>query len=301
MGQPGELSDFRIGDGCDSRTPNPYEPEVCQDLLLGKDCQRPEFDDGATEGKIAVPGETKRSYSKRSDQSCYSMTPREVVPVQAIIFDLDGLMVDSEALAKEAWRKVLQRYGHELDTSTIHDLLGLQLADSSRLVWERFRPPISAEQLATEKDRLFLEMVSGNLRPMPGLYDLLDAVDERRLLRAIATSSRSNYAAVALESIGVDGFAAVVTADLVKAGKPAPDIYLAAAKMLDLPPSACIALEDSPNGVQAAQSAGMRCVAVPNAMAAATDLGAADWLYPSLRAVASDLDILIRGMPRSDL
>ena len=216
--------------------------------------------------------------------------------VQAIIFDLDGLMVDSESLAKQAWRKVLDRYGHELDNDTIDALFGLRLADSSRLVKLKFGLPLSAEQVAAEKNHLFMAMLAGNLHPMPGLYELLKAVDERNLTRAVATSSNRDYASVALETIGVDGFSAVITADLVQEGKPAPDIYLAAAKALALPPSACLALEDSPNGVRAAQAAGMRCVAVPNAMTAAMDLSAADWHFHSLRAVAGHLDVLIHGV-----
>jgi HAD superfamily hydrolase (TIGR01509 family) len=228
------------------------------------------------------------------------MTPKQFVPVQAIIFDLDGLMVDSEVLAKNAWRAVLRRYNQELDNATVHDLLGLCLRDSSRLVRERFQLPVTAEQLAAEKDNLLLSRVSRYLRPMPGLSNMLDAVDDRSLLRAVATSSRSNYATLALETIGVNGFEAIVTADLVQAGKPAPDIYLLAAEMLALPTRACIALEDSPNGIQAARSAGMRCVAVRSAMTASTDLGAANWIYPSLRDVASDLDGLIEGRPGTD-
>ena len=216
--------------------------------------------------------------------------------VQAIIFDLDGLMVDSESLAKQAWRKVLDRYGHELDNDTIDALFGLRLADSSRLVKLKFGLPLSAEQVAAEKNHLFMAMLAGNLHPMPGLYELLKAVDERNLTRAVATSSNRDYASVALETIGVDGFSAVITADLVQEGKPAPDIYLAAAKALALPPSACLALEDSPNGVRAAQAAGMPCVAIPNAMTAAMDLSAADWHFHSLQAVAGHLDVLIHGV-----
>ena len=216
--------------------------------------------------------------------------------IQAIIFDLDGLMVDSESLAKQAWQRVLARYGHELDRDTIDALFGLRLADSSRLVKNKFELALSAEQVAAEKNDLFMAMLAGNLHPMPGLYELLKAVDERNLARAVATSSKGDYASVALETIGVDGFAAVITADLVQEGKPAPDTYLAAAKALDLPPSACLALEDSPNGVRAAQAAGMRCVAVPNAMTAAMDLSAADWLFHSLGAVADHLEMLIHGV-----
>jgi HAD superfamily hydrolase (TIGR01509 family) len=217
------------------------------------------------------------------------------VPIQAILFDLDGLMVDSEPLAKQAWRVLLARYGHSLDQGTIQDLFGLRSADSARLVQERFSLPLSAEQVASQQKEIFRSLLQEDtLRTMPGLSDLLQAIDARGLIRAVATSSGRDWAAFALDAIGAgQGFAAVITSDLVRNGKPAPDIYLAVARALSLPPEACLALEDSPAGVQAAKAAGMRCVAVPNEMTAGMDLSAADWILPSLGAVVEQLDRLV--------
>jgi HAD superfamily hydrolase (TIGR01509 family) len=219
------------------------------------------------------------------------------MPVRAIIFDLDGLMVDSEPLAKQAWRMLLARFGHVLDENSINALFGLRLADSSRLIKERFALPLSAKQVATEKSKLLRNLLlDGNLCTMPGLFDLLRAVDARGLVRAVATSSGRDWALYALQIIGAEhGFAAIITSDRVQNSKPAPDIYLAAAEALSLPPSACLALEDSPHGVQAAKTAGMRCVAVPNEMTAKLDLSAADWLFPSLMAVTAELDRLVKN------
>jgi len=217
------------------------------------------------------------------------------VPIQAILFDLDGLMVDSEPLAKQAWRMLLARYGHSLDQGTVQDLFGLRSADSAQLVQERFSLPLSAEQVASQQKEIFGSLLQEDtLRTMPGLSDLLQAVDARGLIRAVATSSGRDWAAFALDAIGAgQGFAAVITSDLVRNGKPAPDIYLAVARALSLPPEACLALEDSPAGVQAAKAAGMRCVAVPNEMTAGMDLSAADWILPSLGAVVEQLDRLV--------
>jgi HAD superfamily hydrolase (TIGR01509 family) len=126
---------------------------------------------------------------------------------------------------------------------------------------------------------------------MPGLIELLDAIDARGLRRAVATSSPGFYAPVALQEIGAaDGFVAIVTGDSVARGKPAPDIYLAAAAALALPPALCLALEDSPNGVRSAKAAGMRCIAVPNELSVELDLSEADAILPSLGAVAARLD-----------
>jgi HAD superfamily hydrolase (TIGR01509 family) len=216
------------------------------------------------------------------------------MPVQAVIFDLDGLMVDSEPLAREAWGAFLARQGYTLDEETVNAMLGLRLMDSSRLIKESFDLPLTVEQIAEQRSELFLASLAGNLQPMPGLIELLKAIDARGLRRAVATSSPGFYAPVALREIGVaDGFATIVTGDMVSKGKPAPDIYLAAAEALGEPPAACLALEDSPNGVRAAKGAGMRCIAVPNELSAGLDLSEADAVLPSLAVVAERLDELL--------
>lgn len=217
-----------------------------------------------------------------------------LVPVEAVIFDLDGLMVDSEPLAKQAWRTLLARYGHTLDQEIINAMFGLRWTDSSLLVKERFGLPLLASQIAAEEKRIFMALLDGNLCPMPGLLDLLRAIDAHGLPRAVATSSGRDCALIALRTVGVaDGFSAIVTGDDVVHGKPAPDIYLAAAAELGRHPASCLALEDSPHGVSAAKAAGMRCVAVPNELTAELDLRVADWIFPSLMAVTDQLENLL--------
>jgi HAD superfamily hydrolase (TIGR01509 family) len=210
--------------------------------------------------------------------------------IQAIIFDLDGLMVDSEPLARQAWQAVLAEYGYELDQMTFDAMLGLRLADSSRLVKERFGLSMSIDEIVALRGRLLLDLVPGNLRPMPGLYTLLDAVEARGLRKAVATSSPRSYAPVALQEVGIaDRFEVTITGDAVAQGKPAPDIYLGACRALQLSPTLCVAIEDSPNGVRAAKAAGMTCIAVPNALSRELDFGQPDAVYPSLSAVAENL------------
>ena len=217
--------------------------------------------------------------------------------IEAIIFDLDGLMVDSEPLARAAWQTLLADYGHTLDEETVDTMLGLRLIDTSRLIKAKFGLPMGVEQIAERRSDLLLTSLPGNLQPMPGLFDLLQAVDARGLPRAVATSSPGFYARAALREIGVaDGFVSIISGDMVSRGKPAPDIYLASAASLALPPDACLALEDSPNGLRAAKAAGMRCIAIPNELSADLDLGEADEIMSSLSAVAERLDALVRTL-----
>jgi HAD superfamily hydrolase (TIGR01509 family) len=210
--------------------------------------------------------------------------------IQAIIFDLDGVMVDSEPLARQAWQALLAEHGHQLDQETFDAMLGLRLADSSRLVKERFGLAMSIDEIVALRGQLLLDLVPGNLRPMPGLYALLNAVEALGLRKAVATSSPSGYAPVALHEVGIaDRFDVIITGDTVAHGKPAPDIYLGACRALRLSPAVCAAIEDSPNGVKAAKAAGMMCIAVPNAQSLGLEFPQPDAVYPSLSALAEDL------------
>lgn len=216
--------------------------------------------------------------------------------IEAIIFDLDGLLVDSEPLAKQAWRMLLDRFGHTLDEATIDATFGLRLQDTARLMQDRFALPLSAPEIMAAKNQIFLALVERELHAMPGAPELLRAVQRRPLRHALATSAEPDYVPLALQAAGIDlPFEVVITGADVTRGKPEPDIYLAAARALGLPPENCLALEDSPHGVRSARAAGMRCIAVPNQITARLDLSFADWVMPSLTAVALQLDRFLQN------
>ena len=214
--------------------------------------------------------------------------------VEAILFDLDGLMVDSEPHALTTWKEVMARRGVHLDQAAIDAMLGLRLIDTSRMLVERFNLTDTPESLGAEKSDLQLQRLDGNMRAMPGLFELIDALDARGLKQAVASSGARHYVEAVLRAIGLQGrFETIVTGDDVANGKPAPDAFLLAADRLGVHPEACLVLEDAPNGVVAAKSAGMRCVAVPNDYTRSLDLAAADCILPSLGAVRGALDNLL--------
>jgi HAD superfamily hydrolase (TIGR01509 family) len=215
--------------------------------------------------------------------------------IQAVIFDMDGLMIDSEPLHKEAWQVTLRRFGYELDEALFAQLVGLRTREDAVFLREHFRLPVMAEVLARQRNDLFLARLPGRVKPMPGLRELIAQVRVRGLRSAVATSGERRYVDAVVRELNLDGvFDAFVVAEDVERGKPAPDVYLLAAQRLGLPPAQCLALEDAPNGVLAAKAAGMRCVAVPNEMTRSLDLSAADARLPSLLAVCRDLGALIR-------
>ncbi|MCX7682958.1 MAG: HAD-IA family hydrolase [Anaerolineae bacterium] len=217
--------------------------------------------------------------------------------IAAVIFDLDGLMADSEPLAEWAWKQILARYGHELDAHTFQSIQGLRVADSAALLCARFALPISPEEAQAERERLVLEAIPARLQAKPGLYHLLSELETRALPLGLATSSSLAHARLSLQVLGVaERFRAIATGDDVTKGKPAPDLYLTAAERLGVPPPRCLALDDSPPGIEAAIAAGMFPVAVPTAWTATLEFSGCR-VFSSLYEVAASLDELLSEPP----
>lgn len=210
--------------------------------------------------------------------------------IKAILFDLDGLMVDSEPHSIASWQAVLAKRGVQFDQSALDSVLGQRVVETASTAIRLFHLPERPEDLAQEKAEYQIAHLNGNVRPMPGLIELLDWVDQSGLKKAVASSGLRRYIDAVLATTHVhDRFDVIISADDVINGKPAPDVFLAAARALNVPPENCLVLEDAPFGVQAAKAAGMTCFAVPNAHSHALDLSLADRVVASLSEVKSIL------------
>ncbi len=206
--------------------------------------------------------------------------------IQAILFDLDGLMVDSEPHSLASWEAVLSERGVTLDQLTIDSILGLRIDATARTLIDQYGLPDTVQALSEAKTEYQIMHLNGNVRPMPGLLELLDEIDRRALRKAVASSGMRRYVEAVLRIIGLlERFNVIITGDQVAHGKPAPDIFLAAARALDVEPRHCLVLEDAPAGVQAAKAAGMLCIAVPDHSVAQLDLSQADRVVASLHDV----------------
>jgi HAD superfamily hydrolase (TIGR01509 family) len=214
--------------------------------------------------------------------------------IRAVVFDLDGLIVESESIAMWAWGEVLARYGHRLDDPTYTEVLGMRVPESAAFFVNRFGLDVTPADALSQREQLFMEAIPTRLRVRPGLPALLDELDARDLPRAIATSGHSAYVQLALETVGLEArFQAIAAGDGVERGKPAPDLYLLAAHRLGISPLQCLALDDTPTGVTSASSAGLVCVAVPNRWTASQAFPGAYALTATLDEVTESLDDLL--------
>ena len=206
--------------------------------------------------------------------------------IRAILFDLDGLMFDSEPHSLASWEAVLQERGVTLDQLTIDSILGLRIDATARTLIDKYHLPDTVQELGDAKTEYQIAHLDGNVPPMSGLFELLDEIDRRGLPKAIASSGIRRYVEAVLRANGLlDRFSVIITGDQVAHGKPAPDVFLAAARALNVEPQYCLVLEDAPAGVQAAKAAGMVCIAVPDHSVAQLDLSLADRVVVSLHDV----------------
>lgn len=218
--------------------------------------------------------------------------------IQAVIFDLDGLMVDTEPMARRSWEMVTADFGQYLDEPTFQQMIGLRRMDSAILVLEKLDLDLTPDELLEQKKIYLTELLANGIPMMPGLRRLVEELKHRELPWAVATSSPISYAVLILGNLGLEADCqAIASGDEVKHGKPAPDVYLLASERLAVSPASCLALEDSIPGVKAAVSAGMLTVAVPNSHTEKDDFGLADYVLPSLNEVADGLDRLLARLP----
>ncbi len=219
-------------------------------------------------------------------------------PIRGLIFDMDGLLVDSEPLVELALVRFLEAHGHPLRPETMGSLLGRRMPDAVAVLAESYGLNAPLPELLATWDELRLAGLRGNLRPMPGAAALIAFGREAGLKLGLATSSLRRHADLSLAETALAGlFDAEATGEEVERGKPEPDIFLLCAERLGLPAAACVVLEDAPAGLAAAAAGGMRCLWVPNdATRGLTSPVAVDAELPDLEAVIPWLEA--RGVAR---
>jgi HAD superfamily hydrolase (TIGR01509 family) len=212
---------------------------------------------------------------------------------QAVIFDMDGVLVDSEPLFLKAVNNLLVKESAEpvTEEENQNTLIGTTVEETWRRLKAMRGLPESIQYYLGKYDTAVREVLQAELTPRPGVQQLIDACSQRNLPKAVASSSLRSWVNLKLETLGFqDSFEVVLGGDDVTRGKPEPDIYLLAAERLNIPPAQCIAIEDSPVGIAAAVSAGIYTVAVLTDSTRGMDLSQAQLVLETLESF--DLNLL---------
>ncbi|HKW70624.1 MAG TPA: HAD family hydrolase [Candidatus Dormibacteraeota bacterium] len=206
--------------------------------------------------------------------------------IRALVFDFDGLILDTEEPVYRSWLEVYEAHGEELPFERWVQIVGSTTTGfhPQHHLEERIGRPLPKEVLE-RRIRRRTEMILAN-HLLPGVMPLLDAARQRGFRLGVASSSTTEWVSGHLARLGIlDRFDCLRCRNDVARAKPEPDIYVAVLDCLGVAPSEAIAIEDSPNGVTAAKRAGVRCVAIPNSITARLDLSHADLVLGSLAEV----------------
>ncbi len=194
--------------------------------------------------------------------------------IRAVLFDMDGLIVDTEPIHFKAFQAYMREFGIDMPESMMPQLLGYTEEDNLRDLKKEYHLDTPLDQMVAQRGAVYLQLVQTEpLRVFPGFWELSEEVSRRGLKQAVVSSANGEQVEIILRRVFDENpgkgdpqhyFDAIVTGDDIANNKPAPDIYLLAAERLGVARADCLALEDTPPGVQSATSAGITVLAVPN-------------------------------------
>jgi HAD superfamily hydrolase (TIGR01509 family) len=201
----------------------------------------------------------------------------------AIIFDMDGVLVDSEPLGLEAMRRVMGRQGVTYTEEDNNEFLGCTTLEECRILKARYRLETDERDLTREYVDILVGLIRDRPRPMPGVPAVLAELQAAGYRMALASSAAPVVIAENVRGLDLTRFfEAVVSGTEVARGKPAPDVFVETASRLRLPAEGCLVVEDSRNGLLAAKAAGMACAVIPCASTRHQDFREADYALQAL-------------------
>ncbi|WP_165243778.1 HAD family hydrolase [Paludisphaera soli] len=207
--------------------------------------------------------------------------------IDAVAFDLDGLMFDTEALFFRVACEALEARGARFTAEMMAAMIGRRAVEAGHILQTMSGLDADPQELLADVRERYLAVLDTDAAPTPGLLTLLDRLERGDVPKAVATSSKRAHAERLLGGHGLrERFAFILGSEDVERGKPEPEIYLKAAEGFGVAPERLMVLEDSPAGVAAARAAGAFVVAVPHTHSVAEGLGLADLIVPRLDAPA---------------
>ena len=213
--------------------------------------------------------------------------------IKAVIFDMDGVIVNSEPAHVEAEKQVLLKYGVKITAEELRDYTGTTAEFEFNDLIRKYKLNTTAETLFNEKEKILFKLLEEKTEPTKGVIDLIKNLKRQGLKLGIATSGHRKLAHYYLNKLGLESFFdTVVCAEDITRSKPDPEIFLRAAQRLGMKPFECIVIEDARLGVEAARKAGMKSIGYSNPNSGNQDLSRADWVVSDFAKL--DLQELLR-------
>ncbi len=240
-----------------------------------------------------------RRLSTHAFRVCYiplRCVPRyvEITVVKAVLWDMDGVLVDTAPFHFQAWRALFASLGRDVSEEEFRRTFGLRNDDILRAILGDM-PPERLRELGNRKEELFRDAIRGKVTPLPGVVDVVRRLRDRGVKQAVVSSAPRRNVETILHALSLTGaFDALVAEEEVQRGKPDPQGYLLGADRLGVAPAACVVVEDAPAGVEAAKRAEMRCIGLA-AGRRPEELAAADLVVVSL---ADEAVYSFLGIPR---
>lgn len=211
--------------------------------------------------------------------------------VRAVIFDMDGVIVDSEPLHLLAYQKFFEEYGVRYTAEQNAEFLGTKDVSMASVLIERYALPHTPQSLVKAKEEILLKLIMDQAVERPGLQDVLSKAHQAGLPMAIASSATLPTIQLVVDRLSIrHHFKTLTSGDEVVHGKPAPDVFLLAAERLGVVPKNCLVIEDTLNGMKAAKAAGMMCIAIPCEATMHQDHSIADLRLQSLAQINFDVN-----------
>lgn len=216
-----------------------------------------------------------------------------MVKINAVVYDVDGTLINSEPLHVEAWKQALIKHGHtisQLSAEFLSTMAGKKPIVIAEGMVVELRIDTSAEQFLKEKTALFFSMAQKSLEAMPGAIESVDRLSEAGFRLAIGTSLDREFLDIVLGRFNIaDKFEVIITGNEITKGKSDPETYFKVFEKLNLEPTNCVVLEDARTGVEAAKASGAFCIGVENVNAEPQDLSAADLVVQSLNEINKEI------------
>lgn len=209
----------------------------------------------------------------------------------AVIFDMDGVLVDTYWAHFQSWNVVAGEEGTQMSEERFAATFGRTSREIIALLWPELRDDAAAiQRFDDRKEEAFRRIIAKDFPAMPGVERLLEGLAVAGILSAIGSSGPAANVALVVEKLGTKHpFRAIVTGDDVNRGKPDPEVFLLAAERLRVPPRRCVVVEDAPPGLEAAKAAQMRCVGMASTGRTRDELSTADLVVDSLDALGPDV------------